>query len=47
MSEGSISLSDINEMPLKDRDFYYERLLDIKKQEQERLKEIKSKHSKK
>lgn len=47
MSEGSISLSDINEMPLKDRDFYYERLLDIKKKEQERIKEIKSKQGKK
>lgn len=45
MSEGSITLTDIDNMTLKDRDFYYESLIELNKKRQEMLKE-KSKHSK-
>jgi hypothetical protein len=45
MSEGSITLTDIDNMTLKDRDFYYESLIELNKKRQEMLKE-KSRHSK-
>ena len=45
MSEGSITLIDVDNMTLKDRDFYYESLIELNKKRQEMLKE-KSRHSK-
>ena len=45
MSEGSITLTDIDNMTLKDRDFYYESLIELNKKRQEVLKE-KSKRNK-
>lgn len=45
MSEGTITLTDIDNMTLKDRDYYYESLIELNKKRQEILKE-KSKRSK-
>lgn len=45
MSEGTITLTDIDNMTLKDRDYYYESLIELNKKRQEVLKE-KSKRNK-
>lgn len=45
-SEGAITLTDIDNMSLKDRDYYYESLMELNKQRQEMYKEIKNKRHK-
>lgn len=45
-SDGTITVGDIDNMTLNDRNFYYERLLDIKQKEQKQLEELKSKKHK-
>lgn len=45
-SDGTISLNDIDKMSLKERNFYYERLLEIKQQEKKQIEEMKAKHKK-
>jgi hypothetical protein len=46
-SDGTISLNDIDKMSLKERNFYYERLLEIKQQEKKQIEEMKAKHKNK